>query len=87
MKRVIHEFTLAAAKFHYRQDQVNLKDSMQVRKFNDQMMLLERVFLDPSGLPNYWERKHIILGKYILSKCHLLETAIIREPSYTFFIT
>jgi len=37
---------------------------MKVRKFNDQMMLLERSFLDPNGHPGHWDRKHIILGKF-----------------------
>lgn len=63
LKQVIAEFWLAAARFHHRQDQVKLKDAMKVRKFNDQLMLLERAFLDPTGLPNYWERKHIILSE------------------------
>lgn len=63
LKQIVQEFSKAAVNFHQRQDQVNLRDAMQVRKFNDQLMLLERAFLDPSGVPNYWEKKHIILSK------------------------
>lgn len=64
LKQVIDDFTRAAIKFHYRQDRANMNDAMQIRKFNDQMMLLERAFLDPSGLPSYAERKHILLGAH-----------------------
>lgn len=63
LKEIIQEFTVAAVKFHHRQDQVNLKDAMKVRKFNDQLMLLERAFLGPNSTPDYWERKHVILRK------------------------
>jgi hypothetical protein len=64
LKQVIDDFTVSVVKFHYRQDQANLSDPLQIRKFNDQMLLLERAFLDPSGLPNYWERKHLILAPH-----------------------
>lgn len=64
LKQVIQEFTRAAIKFHHRQDLVNLKDSLKVRKFNDQLMLLERAFLDYHTVPIHSERKHIILSKY-----------------------
>lgn len=63
LKQIIQEFSRSAIKFHHRQDMVNVRDAMKVRKFNDQLMLLERAFLDPNGIPNYWERKHIILSK------------------------
>lgn len=67
LKQVIQEFSRVAIKFHHRQDLVNVKDALKVRKFNDQLMLVERAFLDPNGLPNYWERKHIILSELIES--------------------
>lgn len=66
LKYIVQDFSRTAIKFHHRQDMVNVKDAMKVRKFNDQLMLLERAFLDPNGVPNYWERKHIILSKFTL---------------------
>lgn len=49
----------------HRRDLIVLKKAMQVRQLNDQLMLLERAFLDPVNLavPNLWERKHIILSE------------------------
>lgn len=62
LKQVIIEFTKAAIRFHHQQDSVNMYDTLQVRRLNDQLMLLERALLDSAGMPNYWERKHIILS-------------------------
>lgn len=69
---MIDDFTLAVVKFHHRQDLVNPRDSIQVRKINDQLMLVERAFTDPSNLPNYWERKHLILGELIVLRARQL---------------
>lgn len=70
---MIQEFTRAAIKFHHRQDLVQLRDPMKVRKFNDQLMLLERAFLDTHPVPNYWDRKHIILCKYSIMNWLIFE--------------
>lgn len=47
---------------------VDVRDALQVRKINDQLMLLERAFLDSNIMPNYSDRKHIILGKLTMMK-------------------
>lgn len=62
LEQVILDFTKAALKFHHQQDNVVMYDSLQVRRLNDQLMLLERALLDSAGMPNYWERKHILLS-------------------------
>lgn len=62
LKEVIRDFTKTAIKFHHRQDQISLKDPLKVRKLNDQLMQLERNFLDSGSLSSHWERKHIILS-------------------------
>lgn len=35
---------------------------MAIRKVNDQLLLLERMFLDPNGLPRNPSKKHLILS-------------------------
>lgn len=60
LKQAIQDFSKAAAEFHHRQDRINPRDSLGVRRLNDQLMSVERAFLDPTGTVNYNERKHII---------------------------
>lgn len=62
LKSIIQDFTKAAARFHLLQDQVDPRDALRVRQLNDQLMSVERAFLDLSGVPNYGEKKHIILA-------------------------
>ncbi|XP_053167805.1 N-acetylated-alpha-linked acidic dipeptidase 2-like isoform X2 [Hemicordylus capensis] len=47
----VTNFTEAAADFHQRLSQLNKNDPLAVRRMNDQLMLLERAFIDPLGLP------------------------------------
>lgn len=35
---------------------------MAIRRINDQLLLLERMFLDPNGLPRNPSRKHVVLS-------------------------
>ncbi|XP_054716263.1 putative N-acetylated-alpha-linked acidic dipeptidase [Uloborus diversus] len=58
----IKNFSNAAMKFHSAQEAVDLSDPMTVRGINDQLLLLERAFLDPNGLPRNIFKKHIIMS-------------------------
>lgn len=61
IKQAIEEFTLAGAKLHHQQDLVDSKDIIKIRQINDQLMGLERIFIDTaSDLPNF-DTKHTIL--------------------------
>ncbi|XP_077723518.1 N-acetylated-alpha-linked acidic dipeptidase 2 isoform X2 [Canis aureus] len=56
----VKNFSDAASDFHRRLRQVDLNNPIAVRIMNDQLMLLERAFIDPLGLPGrrfYRERQ------------------------------
>ncbi|XP_064025882.1 N-acetylated-alpha-linked acidic dipeptidase 2-like isoform X3 [Pogoniulus pusillus] len=55
-------FSKAAAEFHRRLEEVNKKDPIAVRIMNDQLMFLERAFIDPLGLPGRKFYRHIIFA-------------------------
>lgn len=55
-------FSKAAAEFHRRLEQVDKKDSLAVRIMNDQLMLIERAFTDPLGLPGRKFYRHVIFA-------------------------
>ncbi|NXV00431.1 NALD2 dipeptidase, partial [Cettia cetti] len=55
-------FSKAAAEFHGRLEQVDKKDSVAVRIMNDQLMLIERAFTDPLGLPGRKFYRHVIFA-------------------------
>uniref|UniRef100_A0A2K6M1N0 N-acetylated-alpha-linked acidic dipeptidase 2 n=1 Tax=Rhinopithecus bieti TaxID=61621 RepID=A0A2K6M1N0_RHIBE len=52
----------AASGFHKRLIQVDLNNPIAVRMMNDQLMLLERAFIDPLGLPGKPFYRHIIFA-------------------------
>lgn len=62
LEMAIKNFSNAAMKFHSGQEKVDLSDPMTVRRINDQLLLLERAFLDPNGLPRNIYKKHIIMS-------------------------
>lgn len=35
---------------------------MAIRRVNDQLLLLERAFLDPNGLPRNPQKRHVVLS-------------------------
>ncbi|XP_074072534.1 N-acetylated-alpha-linked acidic dipeptidase 2-like isoform X4 [Macrotis lagotis] len=47
----VRNFSIAAAAFHRRLKYTDLNDPIEVRIVNDRLMLLERAFIDPLGLP------------------------------------
>ncbi|XP_064489590.1 putative N-acetylated-alpha-linked acidic dipeptidase [Ornithodoros turicata] len=58
----IQNFSAAAFAFHQRQSDMDTSDPMAIRRVNDQLLLLERAFLDPVGLPRNSFKKHIVLS-------------------------
>ncbi|XP_054294036.1 N-acetylated-alpha-linked acidic dipeptidase 2 isoform X2 [Pongo pygmaeus] len=58
----VKNFSEAASDFHKRLIQVDLNNPIAVRMMNDQLMLLERAFIDPLGLPGKLFYRHIIFA-------------------------
>ncbi|XP_022369794.1 N-acetylated-alpha-linked acidic dipeptidase 2 isoform X2 [Enhydra lutris kenyoni] len=58
----VKNFSDAASDFHRRLTQVNLNNPIALRIMNDQLMLLERAFIDPLGLPGRRFYRHIIFA-------------------------
>ncbi|CAL9683855.1 unnamed protein product [Knipowitschia caucasica] len=55
-------FTTVARDFHERLESLNKADPLQVRIVNDQLMYLERAFIDPLGLPDRPFYRHVIFA-------------------------
>nr|XP_054758019.1 glutamate carboxypeptidase 2-like [Lytechinus pictus] len=62
MDSALDNFTEAAHHFEMRLADIDLKDSFAVRRVNDQMMQLERAFIDPAGLPDRKWLRHLIFA-------------------------
>ncbi|KAJ8280424.1 hypothetical protein GJAV_G00054410 [Gymnothorax javanicus] len=58
----VDNFTTAARDFHDRLAHLDVTNLMEVRMVNDQMMYLERAFIDPLGLPGRPFYRHIIFA-------------------------
>ncbi|XP_055981096.1 N-acetylated-alpha-linked acidic dipeptidase 2 isoform X2 [Sorex fumeus] len=58
----VKNFSEAASDFHRRLMQVDLNNPIAVRIMNDQLMFLERAFIDPLGLPGRQFYRHIIFA-------------------------
>ncbi|XP_007538607.2 N-acetylated-alpha-linked acidic dipeptidase 2 [Erinaceus europaeus] len=58
----VKNFSEAASDFHRRLAQVDLNNPVIVRIMNDQLMLLERAFIDPLGLPGRQFYRHIVFA-------------------------
>ncbi|XP_048838072.1 N-acetylated-alpha-linked acidic dipeptidase 2 [Brienomyrus brachyistius] len=58
----VADFTAAAKAFHQRLKHIDITNSMDVRMANDQLMYLERAFVDPLGLPGRPFYRHIIFA-------------------------
>uniref|UniRef100_A0A8C3YD30 N-acetylated-alpha-linked acidic dipeptidase 2 n=1 Tax=Catagonus wagneri TaxID=51154 RepID=A0A8C3YD30_9CETA len=58
----VKNFSEAASDFHRRLSQVDLHNPVPMRIMNDQLMLLERAFIDPFGLPGRPFYRHIIFA-------------------------
>uniref|UniRef100_A0A8V5FUI3 N-acetylated alpha-linked acidic dipeptidase 2 n=1 Tax=Melopsittacus undulatus TaxID=13146 RepID=A0A8V5FUI3_MELUD len=55
-------FSKAAAEFHRRLEQADKKEPITVRIMNDQLMFIERAFIDPLGLPGRKFYRHVIFA-------------------------
>ncbi|CAI5693928.1 unnamed protein product [Oreochromis niloticus] len=58
----VENFTVAARDFHERLQTLNKADPLQLRIMNDQLMYLERAFIDPLGLPGRPFYRHVIFA-------------------------
>ncbi|KAM8817927.1 N-acetylated-alpha-linked acidic dipeptidase 2 isoform 2-T2 [Rhynchonycteris naso] len=58
----VKNFSEAASDFHRRLTEVDLNNPIAVRIMNDQLMLVERAFIDPLGLPGRKFYRHIIFA-------------------------
>uniref|UniRef100_A0A8D0FWG4 Glutamate carboxypeptidase 2 n=1 Tax=Strix occidentalis caurina TaxID=311401 RepID=A0A8D0FWG4_STROC len=58
----VENFTEVAASFHDRLQQIDTNNVLAVRSLNDQLMLLERAFIDPLGLPGRPFYRHVIFA-------------------------
>ncbi|KAM7413191.1 hypothetical protein PAMA_020525 [Pampus argenteus] len=58
----VENFTVASREFHKRLENLNTADPLQVRIMNDQLMYLERAFIDPLGLPGRPFYRHVIFA-------------------------
>ncbi|XP_030125051.4 glutamate carboxypeptidase 2 isoform X4 [Taeniopygia guttata] len=58
----VKNFTEVAASFHERLQQIDLNNLLAVRSLNDQLMFLERAFIDPLGLPGRPFYRHVIFA-------------------------
>ncbi|KAB0406550.1 hypothetical protein E2I00_016133, partial [Balaenoptera physalus] len=58
----VKNFSKSASDFHRRLSQVDLNNPTAVRIMNDQLMFLERAFIDPLGLPGRPFYRHIIFA-------------------------
>ncbi|XP_071079365.1 N-acetylated-alpha-linked acidic dipeptidase 2-like [Haliotis cracherodii] len=67
---VILNFTMEAKAFEQRVKTLNRNDPMAVRAVNDQLMMLERAFLDSEGLPDRPLKKHIIFAESSTNSYH-----------------
>ncbi|KAM3934533.1 putative N-acetylated-alpha-linked acidic dipeptidase [Leptodactylus fuscus] len=56
----IENFTKSATSFHARLKDIDFTNPLEVRSVNDQLMYLERAFIDPLGLPGRPFYRHII---------------------------
>ncbi|XP_053912906.1 glutamate carboxypeptidase 2 isoform X3 [Cuculus canorus] len=58
----VKNFTEVAASFHERLEQIDINNLIAVRTLNDQLMFLERAFIDPLGLPGRPFYRHVIFA-------------------------
>lgn len=63
LDNAIDNFTQAVQEFEEQIQKANLKDPFVVRRINDQLMQLDRAFLDPAGLPDRSLKRHILFAE------------------------
>ncbi|KAM4690072.1 glutamate carboxypeptidase 2-like [Rhinophrynus dorsalis] len=60
LKEAANEFKVAANDLQRRAEKVNRLNQLEVRKINDQLMQLERAFIDPLGVAGNLYYRHVI---------------------------
>lgn len=63
LREAVSNFTQACEDFKKRTETANLNDPFELRQINDQLMQLDRAFLDPAGLPGRRLKRHIIFAE------------------------
>ncbi|XP_015680366.1 N-acetylated-alpha-linked acidic dipeptidase 2 [Protobothrops mucrosquamatus] len=58
----VNHFAAVATDFHRRLFQLDMNNPIAVRSMNDQLMFLERAFIDPLGLPGRPFYRHIVFA-------------------------
>ncbi|XP_039209078.1 N-acetylated-alpha-linked acidic dipeptidase 2-like isoform X2 [Crotalus tigris] len=58
----VNHFAAVATDFHRRLSQLDMNNPIAVRSMNDQLMYLERAFIDPLGLPGRPFYRHIVFA-------------------------
>lgn len=66
LKQAISNFTETANQFEKQILQVNKYNPIEVRRINDQLMQVDRAFLDPFGLPGRKYKRHLIFTESAL---------------------
>ncbi|XP_068200575.1 putative N-acetylated-alpha-linked acidic dipeptidase [Palaemon carinicauda] len=59
-KKAVADFKETVLSFTEELKSIDLENPLQVRKVNDQLMMVERAFIDPRGLPGRPEYNHIV---------------------------
>lgn len=60
LRQEIQNFTEAVQEFEKQLLKINRKDPLVIRRVNDQLMQIDRAFLDPFGLPGRKYKRHLI---------------------------
>ncbi|XP_060586029.1 N-acetylated-alpha-linked acidic dipeptidase 2-like [Ruditapes philippinarum] len=63
LESAINNFTNAADDFQNSMKNANLKDPFVARRINDQLMQLDRAFMDPAGLPGREFKRQILFAE------------------------
>ncbi|XP_064600479.1 N-acetylated-alpha-linked acidic dipeptidase 2-like [Liolophura sinensis] len=58
----VKSFMREAKEFHQRITKMDKKKPLAVRRVNDQLMQIERAFIDPAGLPNRPHYRHVVFA-------------------------
>ncbi|XP_052768722.1 N-acetylated-alpha-linked acidic dipeptidase 2-like isoform X2 [Mya arenaria] len=66
LETAVSNFTAATNEFQSKLPNANLENPFVVRQINDQLMQLDRAFLDPAGLPGRHLKRHILFAESII---------------------
>ncbi|XP_069118842.1 N-acetylated-alpha-linked acidic dipeptidase 2-like [Argopecten irradians] len=62
LEEAADNFTSEAVSFQAMVQNVDRNNPLAIRRINDQLMLLERAFIDPAGLPGRPHARHVLYG-------------------------